>query len=60
MRKWLSAEGHDLLGGIRTKRTSKGQTDKLLAEGKPEAAGMIHSAVEEFNAVSRRSTRLEH
>src|SRR5690606_25290920 len=30
---------------------SKKQLDKLLAEGDPEAAGIIHSAVEEFAQV---------
>ncbi len=60
VRKRLSAEGHDSLGGTPTKKMSKGRTDKLLAEGNSEAVGMIHFAAEEFNAVSRRFTRLEH
>jgi predicted NBD/HSP70 family sugar kinase len=55
--------GEDPLGEQLSEEISKKQLDKLLAEGDPEAAGMIHSAIEEFAqefaAVIRRFLRLK-
>jgi predicted NBD/HSP70 family sugar kinase len=55
--------GEDPLGEQPSEEISKKQLDKLLAEGDSEAAGMIHSAIEEFAqefaAVIRRFLRLK-
>ena len=55
--------GEDPLGERPSEEISKKQLDKLLIEGDPQAAGMIHSAVEEFAqefaAVIRRFLRLK-
>ena len=63
VRERLSAAGHDPLGGNSTDKITKGRMDKLLAEGDPEAAGVIHTAIEEFAqefaAVIRRFMKLE-
>ena len=47
IRERLANAGHDPLeqeGG----EISKPALDKLLAEGSPEAAGVVHTAIEEF------------
>src|SRR5678815_2872565 len=55
--------GEDPLGEQPSEELSKKQLDKVLLEGDPEAAGMIHSAIEEFAqefaAVIRRFLRLK-
>jgi len=62
-RERLSKHGDDPLGGKATAEISKSQLDKILESGDPVAAGLIHSAVEEFShelaAVVRRFLRLE-
>ncbi|MET0499723.1 MAG: ROK family protein [Steroidobacteraceae bacterium] len=62
-RERLSARGEDPLGDLPSEEITKKQLDKLLSDGDPEAAGMIHSAVEEFAqefaAVIRRFLRLK-
>jgi predicted NBD/HSP70 family sugar kinase len=59
--KWrepLRAVDADPLGETPSKEVSKKKLDQLLAEGDPEAAGLVHSAVEDFaqelTAVIRR------
>lgn len=47
-REPLKKLGADPLGGEDTKDVSKKRLDALLAEGDPEAAGLIHSAIEAF------------
>jgi hypothetical protein len=47
-RKPLRKVGADPLGDKATENISKKQLDVLLAEGDPEIAGLIHSAIEEF------------
>lgn len=63
VRERLSAAGHDPPGSGSTDKITKGRMDKLLVEGDPEAAGVIHTAVEEFAqefaAVIRRFMKLE-
>ena len=63
VRERLSDEGHDPLGASPTERISKSRMDKLLIDGDPEAAGVIHTVIEEFAqefaAVIRRFMRLE-
>jgi hypothetical protein len=55
--------GEDPLGEQPSEDISKEQLDKLLLEGDSEAAGMVHSAIEEFAqefaAVIRRFLRLK-
>jgi hypothetical protein len=55
--------GEDPLGEQPSEEISKKQLDKVLLEGDPEAAGMVHSAIEEFAqefaAVIRRFLRLK-
>ena len=55
--------GEDPLGEQPSEEISKKQLDKMLLEGDPEAAGMVHSAIEEFAqefaAVIRRFLRLK-
>jgi predicted NBD/HSP70 family sugar kinase len=62
-RERISKVGEDPLGDQPSDELSKKQLDKLLLEGDPEAAGMIHSAIEEFAqefaAVIRRFLRLK-
>jgi predicted NBD/HSP70 family sugar kinase len=62
-RERLKETGEDPLGETPSEEISKKQLDKVLASGDPEAAGMIHSAVEEFAqefaAVIRRFLRLK-
>jgi predicted NBD/HSP70 family sugar kinase len=47
-RERVSKPGEDPLGEDRSEDISKKQLDKVLMEGDPEAAGTIHSAIEEF------------
>jgi len=42
--------GSDPLGDKPTKELSKKKLDKVLLEGDPEAAGVVHGAIEEFAA----------
>jgi predicted NBD/HSP70 family sugar kinase len=62
-RERVSKMGEDPLGEQPSEELSKKQLDKVLLEGEPEAAGMIHSAIEEFAqefaAVIRRFLRLK-
>jgi len=55
--------GEDPFGDTPSEDISKKELDKLLLEGDPEAAGTIHSAIEEFAqefaAVVRRFMRLK-
>lgn len=54
LEKWrepLRKLGVDPLGEKLSEDMSKKQLDKMLAEGDPEAGGIIHSAVEEFAQV---------
>ena len=51
LEKWrqpLRDLGADPLGGDGSESIEKSKLDKLLAEGHPEAGGVIHSAIEEF------------
>jgi hypothetical protein len=47
-RKRLRQIGEDPLGDRPTTEISKKQLDKILRQGEPEAAGLVHGAVEEF------------
>jgi predicted NBD/HSP70 family sugar kinase len=62
-RERLRETGEDPLGEIPSEDISKKQLDKVLTSGDPEAAGMIHSVVEEFAqefaTVIRRFLRLK-
>ena len=62
-RERLAQTGEDPLGDKATQDISKSELDKLLESGDPVAAGLIHSAVEEFAqelaTVVRRFLRLE-
>lgn len=53
----------DPLGDVASEKISKKQLDRLLTDGPPEAAGLVHSAVEEFAqelaAVARRFLKLK-
>jgi hypothetical protein len=59
----LREMGEDPLGDKPSEELSKKQLDKILVDGDPEAAGMIHSAIEEFAqefaSVIRRFLRLK-
>ena len=44
----LDQAGDDPLGDTPTDAISRRQLDRLLAEGDPEAAGLVHGVVEEF------------
>lgn len=48
LRDRLRRVGEDPLGETPTSDLSKKKLDKVLAEGDPEAAGVIHGAIEEF------------
>jgi predicted NBD/HSP70 family sugar kinase len=51
LEKWrqpLRDLGADPLGDHRSEEIGKSKLDELLAEGHPEAAGVVHSAIEEF------------
>jgi hypothetical protein len=62
-RERVSERGEDPLGDTPSEDLSKKQLDKVLIEGDAEAAGMVHSAIEEFAqefaAVIRRFLRLK-
>ncbi len=47
-RKLLRKGGTDPFGDIATEDLSKKQFDELLAKGDPEAAGLVHGAIEDF------------
>lgn len=47
-RERLRQYGDDPLGEIASDDISKKKLDKLLLEGDPEAAGVVHTAIEEF------------
>ena len=63
VRERLAAHGDDPMGERASKDISKSELDRLLQEGSPELAGIVHTAVEdfaqEFAAVLRRFTRLD-
>ena len=62
-RERMRAVGEDPLGESPSDELSKKALDKVLIAGDPEAAGMVHSAIEEFAqefaAVIRRFLRLK-
>jgi predicted NBD/HSP70 family sugar kinase len=62
-RERMRKVGEDPLGETTSEEISKKELDKLLLEGDPEAAGTVHSAIEEFAqefaAVVRRFLRLK-
>jgi predicted NBD/HSP70 family sugar kinase len=47
-RKTLRKRGEDPLGDKPTKELTKKELDQLLKEGDPEAAGLLHGAIEEY------------
>src|SRR4051812_44227131 len=49
LRESLRRVGEDPLGEAPTSDLSKKKLDKVLVEGDPEAAGVIHGAIEEFS-----------
>ena len=49
LRDRLRAVGEDPLGETPTDELSKKKLEKVLGEGDPEAAGVIHGAIEEFS-----------
>jgi hypothetical protein len=49
IRKTLRKSGDDPLGEEDSEELSKGELDGLLLQGEPEAAGIIHSAIEDFS-----------
>ncbi len=50
LRDRLRAVGEDPLGETPTDELSKKKLEKLLGEGDPEAAGVVHGAIEEFSS----------
>ena len=62
-RERLRAVGEDPLGETPSDEISKKKLDKLLLEGDPEAAGLVHGAIEEFASelatVTKRFLRLK-
>jgi predicted NBD/HSP70 family sugar kinase len=62
-RERVRQNGDDPFGEASSEDLSKKQLDKVLAEGDPEAAGVIHGVIEEFAqefaAVIRRFLRLK-
>lgn len=62
-RERIGRLGEDPLGDLPSDELSKKQLDKVLIEGDAEAAGMVHSAIEEFaqefEAVIKRFLRLK-
>jgi hypothetical protein len=48
LRERLRKVGEDPLGDTPTSDLSKKKLDKVLGEGDPEAAGVVHGAIEEF------------
>lgn len=63
IREQLSAIGDDPIGDEPSEEISKRKLDKLLVDGAPEAAGVVHGAIEafaqEFAAVTRRFLKLK-
>ena len=59
----LGAQGEDPFGGTPTREISKSKLDKMLAGADPLAAGLVHTAVEEYAVelatVVRRFLKLE-
>ena len=59
----LRAQGEDPVGDTPTREITKAKLDKMLAEGDPMAAGLVHTEVEEYAVelatVVRRFLRLE-
>src|SRR5437763_8666115 len=49
IRKTLRKSGDDPLGEEDTDELSKAELDSLLQQGEPEAAGIIHAAIEDFS-----------
>jgi hypothetical protein len=49
IRKTLRKSGDDPLGDEDSDELSKAELDSLLLQGEPEAAGVIHSAIEDFS-----------
>lgn len=62
-RERLRGNGDDPLGDVDSNGISKRKLDKLLLEGDPEAAGLVHAAIEDFAqelaTVIRRFLRLK-
>ncbi len=62
VRERLAVHGHDPFGDRGSDEMSKAEIDRLLKDGAPELAGVIHTAVEdfaqEFATVVRRFMRL--
>ena len=62
-REKLRGQGDDPFGDMPTSEISKAKLDKMLANGDPMAAGLVHTAVEEYAVelatVVRRFLRLE-
>ncbi len=63
VRDRLAAHGEDPLGSKPSAEMSKAEMDRLLKDGEPSVAGVIHTAVEdfaqEFASVLRRFMKLE-
>jgi predicted NBD/HSP70 family sugar kinase len=63
LRDRLRKVGEDPLGEAPTEEISKKKLDKVLGEGDPEAAGVVHGAIEtfasEFSAVVARFLKLK-
>ena len=49
IRKSLRKAGDDPLGDEDSDELSKAELDNLLLRGEPEAAGVVHSAIEDFS-----------
>ena len=49
IRKTLRKSGDDPLGEEDSDELSKAELDSLLLQGEPEAAGIIHAAIEDFS-----------
>lgn len=62
-RERMARNGEDPLGDTPSEEISKKQLDKILSDGDPEVAGMLHSVIEEFAqefaSVIRRFLRLK-
>ena len=49
IRKTLRKSGDDPLGDADSDELNKAELDSLLLEGEPEAAGIVHAAIEDFS-----------
>jgi hypothetical protein len=49
IRKSVRKDGDDPLGDEDTEELSKTELDSLLLKGEPEAAGVVHGAIEDFS-----------